>query len=82
MPALTVLSVGNAARGLNRCGRSKQGGLTPTNAIDQAQFIAIGGDHLTREIPLFTSHVCDQMSRHGLDAIARVMSSPTRRKPT
>jgi hypothetical protein len=51
-------------------GFSGAGARVLANAIDQAQFVAIGEDHLTREIPLFTAHVCDQMSRHGLDAIA------------
>jgi hypothetical protein len=51
-------------------GFSGAGAGVLANAIDQAQFVAIGEDHLTREIPLFTAHVCEQMSRHGLDAIA------------
>ena len=41
-----------------------------TQALDQAQFVALGEDHLTREIPLFASAVCDEMAPHGLNALA------------
>jgi len=39
-------------------------------AISNAQFVLIGEDHLTREIPQFTSIVCDLMVPQGLTAMA------------
>jgi hypothetical protein len=41
-----------------------------TQALDEAQFVAIGEDHLTREIPRFAAAVCDEMAPHGLSAMA------------
>jgi hypothetical protein len=39
-------------------------------AISEAQFVLIGEDHLTREIPQFAAAVCDVMAPHGLSAMA------------
>ena len=35
------------------------------DAIAQAQFVLIGEDHITREIPQFTAAVCDDMAASG-----------------
>ena len=40
------------------------------DAIAKAQFVLIGEDHLTREIPAFATAVCDLMAPQGLSAIA------------
>jgi hypothetical protein len=40
------------------------------SAIDHAQYVLIGEDHITREIPQFTTIVCDVMARQGLSAMA------------
>lgn len=39
-------------------------------AIAEAKYVLIGEDHLTREIPEFTSVVCAVMAREGLSAMA------------
>jgi len=39
-------------------------------AISNAQYVLIGEDHLTREIPQFVSVVCDVMAPQGLTAMA------------
>lgn len=39
-------------------------------AIRQARYVLIGEDHLSREIPLFTTGVCRLMAPDGLDAFA------------
>lgn len=39
-------------------------------AIRQARYVLIGEDHLSREIPLFTTGVCRVMAPDGLDAFA------------
>jgi len=39
-------------------------------AIAHAQYVLIGEDHITREIPQFTTIVCDVMARQGLSAMA------------
>jgi len=39
-------------------------------AIANSQFVLIGEDHITREIPQFTSVVCDLMAPQGLSAMA------------
>lgn len=39
-------------------------------AIAEAKYVLIGEDHLTREIPEFTSVVCGVMAREGLSAMA------------
>lgn len=39
-------------------------------AIAGAQFVLIGEDHITREIPQFTAAVCDDMAQERLDAMA------------
>ncbi len=48
---------GSGAPGLNR-------------AISEARYVLIGEDHLTREIPRFTTAVCDLMAKQGLLALA------------
>jgi hypothetical protein len=40
------------------------------DAVDRAQYVLIGEDHITREIPQFTATMCDEMARHGLSAVA------------
>jgi hypothetical protein len=40
------------------------------SAIASAQFVLIGEDHITREIPQFTTAVCDLMAPQGLSAMA------------
>lgn len=40
------------------------------NAIVSAQYVLIGEDHITREIPQFTAAVCDIMAPEGLSAMA------------
>ena len=50
-------------------GLSGTGSHVLTEALDGAQLVAIGEDHLTREIPLFTAAVCDEMAPRGLDAM-------------
>ena len=44
--------------------------LVLEDAVDRAQYVLIGEDHITREIPQFTATVCDEMARHGLSAMA------------
>ncbi len=39
-------------------------------AIAQAQYVLVGEDHITREIPRFTAAVCDAMAVDGLTAMA------------
>jgi hypothetical protein len=39
-------------------------------AIREAQYVLIGEDHVTREIPLFTAAVCDAMAPQGLSGMA------------
>ncbi|MGA9897105.1 MAG: hypothetical protein WBQ09_03320 [Terriglobales bacterium] len=39
-------------------------------AIANAQYVLIGEDHITREIPQFTAVVCDLMAPQGLSAMA------------
>ncbi len=51
-------------------GFSGTGAQVLTAALDAAQFVAIGEDHFTREIPLFTAAVCDEMALRGLTSIA------------
>ncbi|HTA23645.1 MAG TPA: hypothetical protein VK763_08940 [Terriglobales bacterium] len=45
------------------------------NAIANAQYVLIGEDHITREIPQFATAVCDVMAPEGLSAMA-VEASP------
>jgi hypothetical protein len=40
------------------------------NAIAVAQYVLVGEDHITREIPQFTTAVCDVMAPQGLTAMA------------
>lgn len=40
------------------------------SAIAKAQYVLIGEDHITREIPQFTATVCDLMAPQGLSAMA------------
>jgi hypothetical protein len=40
------------------------------SAIANAQYVLIGEDHITREIPQFTTAVCDIMAPQGLSAMA------------
>jgi hypothetical protein len=40
------------------------------SAIANAQYVLIGEDHITREIPQFTAAVCDMMAPQGLTAMA------------
>lgn len=40
------------------------------DAVDRAQYVLIGEDHLTHEIPQFAAAMCDEMARHGLSAMA------------
>ena len=40
------------------------------SAIGNAQYVLIGEEHITREIPQFTSAVCDIMATQGLSAMA------------
>jgi hypothetical protein len=40
------------------------------SAITNAQYVLIGEDHITREIPQFTAAVCDVMAPQGLSAMA------------
>jgi hypothetical protein len=40
------------------------------SAIANAQYVLIGEDHITREIPQFTTAVCDLMAPQGLSAMA------------
>jgi hypothetical protein len=40
------------------------------SAIANAKYVLIGEDHITREIPQFTSAVCDIMAPQGLSAMA------------
>ncbi len=40
------------------------------SAIASAQYVLIGEDHITREIPQFTTAVCDVMAPQGLSAMA------------
>jgi hypothetical protein len=48
------------------------GGAAPVleSAIADAQYVLIGEDHITREIPQFTTAVCDVMGPQGLSAMA------------
>jgi len=48
------------------------GGAAPVleGAIANAQYVLIGEDHITREIPQFTTAVCDVMGPQGLSAMA------------
>jgi hypothetical protein len=48
------------------------GGAAPVleSAIADAQYVLIGEDHITREIPQFTTAVCDVMGPQGLEAMA------------
>ncbi|MEO6923419.1 MAG: hypothetical protein ABI142_06300 [Bryocella sp.] len=41
-----------------------------SKAVDSAQFVLIGEDHLTMEIPQFVAAVCDLMAPGGLNAMA------------
>ncbi len=47
-----------------------------TEALTSARYVIIGEDHHTREIPLFSAAVCDQMAGDGLAAFA-VEAGPT-----
>ncbi len=49
---------------------SGAGAAVLTAAIAQSRIVAIGEDHLTREIPHFTAAICDAMAPGGLDAMA------------
>src|SRR5271163_2226722 len=40
------------------------------SAIANAQYVLIGEDHITREIPQFATAVCDLMAPQGLSAMA------------
>lgn len=40
------------------------------DAVDRAQYVLIGEDHITHEIPQFTAIMCDEMARRGLSAMA------------
>lgn len=53
------------AEGLHGAGAAVLG-----QAIRQARYVLIGEDHLSREIPLFTTGVCRMMAPDGLDALA------------
>ncbi|MGA2211962.1 MAG: hypothetical protein ABSH31_01705, partial [Bryobacteraceae bacterium] len=44
-------------------------------AISAAQYVLIGEDHITREIPQFAAAVCEAMAPQGLTAMA-VEASP------
>lgn len=39
-------------------------------AVAESRYVLIGEDHLSREIPLFTTGICRQMAPSGLDAFA------------
>ncbi len=41
-----------------------------SQAVTEARYVLIGEDHLTREVPRFTSAVCDLMAKQGLLALA------------
>jgi hypothetical protein len=57
-------------------GFSGAGATVLTQALDGAQFVSIGEDHLTQEIPRFTAAICGEMAPHGLNALA-LETSPT-----
>jgi hypothetical protein len=57
-------------------GFSGAGATVLIQSLDGAQFVAIGEDHLTQEIPRFTAAVCSEMAPHGLNALA-LETSPT-----
>jgi hypothetical protein len=61
---------------VNTSGFSGVGAAVLMQALDEAQFVAIGEDHLTQEIPRFTAAVCSEMAPHGLNALA-LETSPT-----
>jgi hypothetical protein len=45
------------------------------NAITEAEYVLVGKNHMTREIPLFTGAVCDLVAPQGLSGMA-VEASP------
>jgi hypothetical protein len=55
---------------IDHSGFAGTGAHVLTQALDEAQFVAIGEDHLTREIPHFVAAVCDEMATRGLNALA------------
>jgi len=52
------------------------GALILEGAIAQADFVLLGEDHLTREIPRFAAAVCDAMGRSGGFSAMAFESSP------
>lgn len=72
-PSQTLSDALVAARyslNINSSGFSGTGAQVLTQALDGAQFVAIGEDHLTREVPRFAAAVCDEMAPRGLGAMA------------
>ena len=65
-----ALAAAQYALTIGPAGFAGSGADVLTKALDGAQFVAIGEDHLTREIPMFASAVCDEMAPHGLNALA------------
>jgi hypothetical protein len=61
---------------VNTDGFSGAGATVLMQALDGAQFVAIGEDHFTQEIPRFAAAVCSEMAPHGLNAMA-LETSPT-----
>jgi hypothetical protein len=55
---------------VNSSGFTGAGAAILMQALDEAQFVAIGEDHQTQEIPRFTAAVCSEMAPHGLNALA------------
>lgn len=53
---------------------SGTGAAVLTEAINSSHYILIGEDHLTREIPQFTTAICNLTAKQGLDGMALEVS--------
>jgi len=51
-------------------GIAGEGAALLRDAVAEARFVGVGEDHFTREIPAFTSALCDLMAPQGLAALA------------
>lgn len=53
---------------------SGTGAVVLTEAIDSSHYILIGEDHLTREVPQFTTAICNLTAKQGLAGMAMEVS--------
>jgi hypothetical protein len=69
-PFATRLERSRATLQVDADGLHGAGAAVIAEAVARAKYVLIGEDHLSREIPQFTTGICRQMAPGGLDAFA------------